>query len=54
MLKTIAFVGIAVISMVSASMTDGVCANPPLQQNFDPKRYVGLWWEQARDSQSPG
>ncbi len=54
MLKTIAFVGLAVINLVGASMTEGQCAYPTLQQNFDPSRYVGFWWEQARDIKSPG
>ena len=39
---------------VSAGNTIGFCAFPTLQEEFDPRRYAGLWNEQRRDADTPG
>ena len=38
----------------SARNMVGFCALPPLQEEFDPRRYAGLWNEQRRDPETSG
>ena len=38
----------------SAGNTIGFCSFPTLQEDFEPSRYMGLWNEQRRDTDTPG
>jgi apolipoprotein D and lipocalin family protein len=53
MFKAIVFATLAFVGIVSAGVSTGKCPSPALQPNFDAKRYMGLWNEQARDASMP-
>ena len=53
MFKTIVFATLALVGIVNAGISTGSCPTPALQQNFDAKKYMGLWNEQARDASMP-
>jgi apolipoprotein D and lipocalin family protein len=53
MFKSIVFATLALVGLVNAGITTGSCPTPALQPNFDATKYVGLWWEQARDAGMP-
>jgi apolipoprotein D and lipocalin family protein len=54
MFKAIVFATLALVGIVNAGITVGsACPTPALQANFDAKRYLGLWNEQARDASMP-
>lgn len=47
------FLAATVVGLVAAGTTRGQCPSPTLQANFDAVRYMGTWFEQARDSTMP-
>jgi apolipoprotein D and lipocalin family protein len=53
MQKTIILAALAMVGLVNAGISSGQCPSPALKENFDATRYLGLWWEQARDSSMP-
>lgn len=53
MFKKIVFATLALVGLVNAGITTGSCPSPALQQNFDASKYLGLWFEQARDAGMP-
>lgn len=53
MQKTILLATLALAGIVNAGTTMGTCPAPVLQQNFDAVKYMGLWYEQARDKTMP-
>ncbi|XP_051557010.1 apolipoprotein D-like [Myxocyprinus asiaticus] len=36
---------LSVLAVSTQSISSGACPQPPVQQNFDPTRYVGRWYE---------
>ena len=52
--KTIIIPIILLAGFVSAGRTVGFCNFPDLQEDFDSRRYAGLWNEQIRDADTPG
>jgi len=53
MFKKIVFATLALVGLVNAGITTGSCPAPALQENFDAVKYMGTWWEQARDAGMP-
>lgn len=51
--KSLLFTTIALIGAASAATDMGACPTPVLQENFDPPKYMGLWYQQMRDKKSP-
>ena len=37
------------ISLLLIANSSEPCPDPVLQPNFDPKQYLGIWYENARD-----
>ena len=54
MFKNFIFSIMLLTGYVSAADTIGFCAFPTLQEDFDVRRYSGLWNEQRRDSETAG
>ncbi len=52
MYKTLILPIILLVGCVSAGKSLGICYFPSLQEDFDLKRYSGLWYEQIRDAES--
>ena len=44
---------LAVFGMINARSSPGACGTPQLQPAFDATRYTGLWFNVARDKNSP-
>lgn len=44
---------LALAGIVNAGISTGTCPVPTLQANFNAVRYMGLWYEQARDESMP-
>ncbi len=53
MYKAIIFAAVALVSSVSSRYSTGTCGNPQLQENFDPNRYFGTWFQVNRDKDAP-
>eukprot|EP00347_Sterkiella_histriomuscorum_P009704 403340199 len=55
MQKSIIFISatLALLGVTSATYSLGACPKPQLQQDFDINRYLGAWFEQARDHSIP-
>ncbi|TNV78151.1 hypothetical protein FGO68_gene14548 [Halteria grandinella] len=51
--KTVILAALALVGLVNAGISSGQCPSPALKTPFDATKYVGLWWEQARDSTMP-
>jgi apolipoprotein D and lipocalin family protein len=51
MFKTVAL--LALVGLAQAGYSTGSCPTPSLQAAFDATRYMGLWYEQARDKTMP-
>ena len=46
-------VTLCLLGLTSAGFAQGGCPKVPLQENFDVNRYVGVWYEAARDKNFP-
>jgi lipocalin len=44
---------LAVLGMVNARSSDGVCSTPELQAGFDATKYIGTWFNAATDKNAP-
>ncbi|XP_051990865.1 apolipoprotein D-like [Xyrauchen texanus] len=44
-LQVLALSLLSVLAVSAQSISSGACPQPPVQQNFDPTRYVGRWYE---------
>jgi apolipoprotein D and lipocalin family protein len=44
---------LAVLGMVNARISSGVCSTPELQAGFDATKYTGTWFNAAKDKNSP-
>jgi apolipoprotein D and lipocalin family protein len=53
MIKTAIAVTLAFIGVANAYISTGECPTPTLKANFDATKYMGLWYEQARDGGMP-
>jgi apolipoprotein D and lipocalin family protein len=53
MQKTLILATVALIGSVSAKYSSGQCTTPQLQENFDATKYVGTWFQVAKDKNSP-
>jgi lipocalin len=54
MQKTLLFTAtLAVLGMVNARISSGVCTTPQLQPAFDATKYTGTWFNAAKDKTSP-
>lgn len=53
MFKTAIIAALAMVGLVNAGLSSGQCPTPALKDNFDATKYVGLWYEQARDGSMP-
>ena len=53
MQKTIILAALAMVGLVNAGLSQGTCPSPALKESFDATKYMGLWYEQARDSSMP-
>ena len=49
MQKTLILATIALIGSVTARISDGICDNVHLQENFDATKYTGAWFNVAKD-----
>ena len=47
--KVLILAATALAGSVSARLSPGQCDYPALQENFDPAKYVGVWFQAARD-----
>ncbi len=53
MFKTIVIAALALVGSVSARISGGQCGTPALQANFDATKYIGTWFNAAKDKNSP-
>ena len=53
MLKNILGATLCLLGFANAHIGVGDCPEPKLQENFDVSRYLGVWFQQARDQLSP-
>ncbi|XP_051553246.1 apolipoprotein D-like isoform X3 [Myxocyprinus asiaticus] len=44
-LQVLSLTLLSVLAVSAQSIGSGACPQPPVQQNFDPTRYVGRWYE---------
>ncbi|XP_051553247.1 apolipoprotein D-like isoform X4 [Myxocyprinus asiaticus] len=44
-LQVLSLTLLSVLAVSAQSISSGACPQPPVQQNFDPTRYVGRWYE---------
>ena len=52
MLKILA-ITVALMSYATAKISTGTCATPKLQPDFNPTKYLGVWFQVAKDLNSP-
>ena len=53
MYKAIILAALASVGLVCARISVGQCGTPALQANFDATKYVGTWFQVAKDKTSP-
>lgn len=53
MYKSVLVAALAFVGLANAGFGTGSCPTPSLVPNFDATRYMGLWYEQVRDSSMP-
>ncbi len=53
MYKVLALAALALVGSVNARISAGQCGTPALQENFDATKYVGTWFQVAKDKNSP-
>ena len=46
-------ISIALMTSVTAKISNGTCATPTLQPDFNPTKYLGIWFQVAKDLNSP-
>ena len=51
--KIILLSALAFATQVASRIAPGMCEHPSLQPNFDASRYLGVWFQQARDINAP-
>ena len=54
MYKVIILAASAFVAQVMSRVSPGVCQYVPLQANFTVEKYLGVWFSQAKDANSPG
>ncbi len=52
MYKAFIFAALAVLGVVNARTSGGLCSNPQLQENFDATKYTGAWFNVGKDPTS--
>ena len=53
MIKTALISALAMVGIANAYISSGQCPTPTLKASFDAVKYMGLWYEQARDGGMP-
>lgn len=53
MFKSLIIAALAIVGAVNARISSGTCGTPQLQANFDATKYVGTWFNVAKDKNSP-
>ena len=51
-MQKVALVIIALLGLTYGRLAKGSCDKPALQENFNAAKYMGVWYEQYRDSQT--
>ena len=51
--KSILYSALVLVGLVNSRISNGFCPNVELQANFDAAKYVGTWFNGAKDVDSP-
>jgi lipocalin len=49
-MQKVTLVIVALLGLTQGRFASGKCDTPKLQENFDAVKYMGVWYEQYRDS----